>query len=183
MTYSAPMIKLSLTTRGDKKMLTFNLRNYQKSDLKDIVALFNATVQAVNKKDYSDQQIKQWIQPAPDYEQWNKVLSSTHAVVAHDRNKILGFGSVSATGEIDYLYVDKEWIGYGIGKAIAADLIDYAITTGVKNVTVHSSITAKPFFESLGFEVVEQRSNYRNGVLLLNYLMSLEVAKTTSFPF
>lgn len=156
-------------------MFTFNLENYQKSDLEEVVALFNSTVQAVNKKDYSDQQIKQWIQPTPDYDSWNKVLSSTHALVAHQRNKIVGFGNISKTGLLDYLYVDKEWIGYGIGKSLANSLIDYARKSGAKKITVYSSITAKPFFESLGFNVVEQKSNYRNGVLLLNYLMILPI--------
>lgn len=156
-------------------MFTFNLENYQKSDLEELVALFNSTVQAVNKKDYSEQQIKQWIQPMPDYDSWDKVLSSTHTLVAHQRNKILGFGNISKTGQLDYLYVDKEWIGYGIGKSLAKNLIDYASKSGAKKITVYSSITAKPFFESLGFEVVEQKSNYRNGVLLLNYLMILPI--------
>ncbi|MBO0440014.1 hypothetical protein DOK67_0001584 [Enterococcus sp. DIV0212c] len=164
-------------------MTVFNIRNYQKSDLETIIALFNNTVQAINKKDYTPQQIEQWVQLTPDYEKWHATLSSTHTIVAQNRDKILGFGNISDSGELDYLYVDKEWIGYGVGKMLATNLIDYAFKSGAKQITVYSSITAKPFFESLGFELLEQKINYRNGVLLMNYLMVIRKVEEPKAPF
>lgn len=157
--------------RGEQLMNTFNLRNYQKSDLEDIVTLFNGTVQAINKKDYTQKQIEQWMQLTPDYEKWHDELSSTYTLVAQNRTTILGFGSISDSGKLGYLYVDKKWIGYGIGKMLATNLIDHAFEAGAKEITVLSSITAKPFFESLGFDFLEQKINYRNGILLMNYVM------------
>lgn len=157
--------------RGEWIMTVFNLRKYQKSDLEDILTIFNGTVQAINKKDYTQQQIDQWVQLKPDYEKWHATLDSTYSVVALNRMEVIGFGNISDTGELDYLYVDKKWIGYGIGKMIATDLMNHALNAGAKELTVYSSITAKPFFESLGFELVEQKVQYRNGVMLMNYLM------------
>lgn len=180
------MIKLVLTNRSDEQMTVFSLRDYQRSDLEELVALFNSTVQAINKKDYTEQQIEQWVQPTPDYEKWDAVLTSTYTRVVLVGMKIVGFGNISKSGKLDYLYVSKEWIGYGAGKLLANDLIDYAFKAGAKEITVHSSITAKSFFESLGFKVVKQNNNYRNGVLLLNYLMvyAKESTPTTKFfPF
>lgn len=152
-------------------MTVFSLRKYQQSDLKDILAIFNGTVQAINKKDYTQQQIEQWVQPNPDYEKWHARLSAGYSIVALNRMEVIGFGSITDTGELDYLYVDKKWIGYGIGKMLATDLMDHALKIGKKEITVYSSITAKPFFESLGFELVQQKVQYRNGVMLMNYLM------------
>lgn len=171
MTYLFYVIKLSLMNRGEWIMTVFNLRKYQKSDLEDILTIFNGTVQAINKKDYTQQQIDQWVQLKPDYEKWHATLDSTYSVVALNRMEVIGFGNISDTGELDYLYVDKKWIGYGIGKMIATDLMNHALKAGAKELTVYSSITAKPFFESLGFELVEQKVQYRNGVMLMNYLM------------
>ncbi|MGX7244482.1 GNAT family N-acetyltransferase [Enterococcus quebecensis] len=164
-------------------MTVFNLRNYQKSDVEDIVALFNGTVQAINKKDYTQEQIKQWVQLTPDYDKWHATLESTYTMVAQNRTKILGFGNISDSGELDYLYVDKDWIGYGVGKMLAKNLIDHAFKAGAKEITVYSSITAKPFFESLGFELLEQKINYRNGVLLMNYLMVYRKEEKPKAPF
>ncbi|ALS35975.1 hypothetical protein A5819_001891 [Enterococcus sp. 7E2_DIV0204] len=152
-------------------MTVFSLRKYQKSDLENIIAIFNGTVQAINKKDYTQQQIEQWVQLSPDYDKWDAELSSSYTMVALNRMEIIGFGNISDTGELGYLYVDKKWIGYGIGKMLVQDLMDHALKAGAKELIVYSSITAKPFFESFGFEVVEQKINYRNGVLLMNYLM------------
>ncbi|EOL50003.1 GNAT family N-acetyltransferase [Enterococcus caccae] len=152
-------------------MTVFSLRKYQQSDLKDILTIFNGTVQAINKKDYTQQQIDQWVQLTPDYDQWHARLAPTYAMVALNRMEVIGFGNITDTGELDYLYVDKKWIGYGIGKMLAKDLMDHALKAGAKELTVYSSITAKPFFESLGFELVEQKVKYRNGVMLMNYLM------------
>jgi putative acetyltransferase len=165
------MIKLVLTKRSDEQMTVFNLRNYQRSDLEELVALFNATVQAINKKDYTEQQIEQLVQPAPDYDKWDAVLASTYTRIVLVGTKIIGFGNISKEGYLDHLYVSKEWIGYGAGKLLANDLIDHAFDSGAKEITVHSSLTAKSFFEKLGFRVVKQNNDYRNGVLLLNYLM------------
>lgn len=152
-------------------MTVFSLRNYQKSDLENILAIFNGTVQAINKKDYTQQQIEQLVQPKPDYEKWHARLSSSYTIVALNRMEVIGFGNITDTGELDLLYVDKKWIGYGIGKMLATDLMDHALKAGVKELTVYSSITAKPFFESLGFELMKQKVQYRNGVMLMNYLM------------
>jgi putative acetyltransferase len=152
-------------------MSVFKLRNYQQSDLNEIVSLFNATIQAINKKDYTAQQIAQWVQTTPDYDKWHETLASSYTIVAEQGTRILGFGSITESGELNYLYVDKAWIGYGIGKAIAEDLIEHATKAGAKKITAYSSITAKPFFEQLGLKVIEQKSNYRNDVLLLTYLM------------
>lgn len=157
-------------------MVTYTLDTYSQQDLQEIVNLYKSTIQAVNQKDYSYQQIKEWIGSIPSNEQWHTTLDSAHTLVARQQRKILGFGSLSTTGSIDYLFVDKSWIGYGIGKALANALITQANTTGVNHLSVHASITAKPFFESLGFTVFEPKNNYRNGVLLLNYVMVLPLA-------
>lgn len=171
LTYFYYVIKLNIVNRSEQQMNVFSLRDYQQSDLENILTIFNGTVQAINKKDYTQQQIEQWIQPEPDYVKWHRNLSSSYARVALNRMEVIGFGNITDTGELDYLYVDKKWIGYGIGKMIATDLMDHAFKAGVKEITVYSSITAKPFFESLGFELVQQKVRYRNGVMLMNYLM------------
>ncbi|MEI5993432.1 GNAT family N-acetyltransferase [Candidatus Enterococcus mansonii] len=155
-------------------MIGFKLRDYQQSDLQAMVTLFNTTVRAINKKDYTEKQIEQWIQSIPDDKKLDQTFSSSYTCIAQLGNKMLGFGSISDSGYLEYLYVDREWIGYGIGKKLATNLIDHALKAGAKKITVHSSITAKPFFESLGFVVVEQRNNYRSNVLLINYLMVYE---------
>ena len=36
------------------------IRNYQKSDLKDIIFLFRETVHNINSKDYTQEQVKIW---------------------------------------------------------------------------------------------------------------------------
>lgn len=154
-------------------MVTYSLDTYNQKDLKEIVRLYKETIQAVNQKDYSYQQIKQWLNSTPSDEQWHDILCSEHTLIARQQTKILGFGSLSASGSIDYLFVDKSWIGYGIGKVLADALITQANSTGAHHLSVHASITAKPFFESLGFTVFEPKNNYRNGVLLLNYVMVL----------
>jgi len=52
-----------------------------------------------------------------------------------------------------------------------------AVSCGINELTADVSITAKPFFEKKGYEVLKKQSVERKGVLLTNYRMR----KTTVF--
>ena len=59
--------------------------------------------------------------------------------------------------------------------AICEALERAADTAGL---TTHASITARPFFEKRGWQVVKEQQVERRGVLLTNYIMK----KTNSGP-
>ncbi len=78
----------------------------------------------------------------------------TRAAVADDA--IVGFATWLGAGdaiEIEDLFVDPQWMGQGIGRALALDLIANACARGIRRVEVTANQHALAFYEKAGFVV------------------------------
>ena len=97
---------------------------------------------------------------------------------------IIGFGDMDDTGYLDRLYVHKDYQGRGVATAICDRLEeDFCLSRGQllqnsamqkrKNdtFTTHASITARPFFEKMGYTVVKAQQVVRKGISIRNYIM------------
>jgi putative acetyltransferase len=151
------------------------LRPYAPSDCQALAELFHHTVHTVNAGDYTPEQLDAWSPGAVDLEGWNRSFLEHHTLVAEESGRIVGFGDMDGTGYLDRLYVHKDCQGRGIASAICEALERAADTAGL---TTHASITARPFFEKRGWQVVKEQQVERRGVLLTNYIMK----KTNSGP-
>lgn len=144
------------------------IRCYQSSDCKEIVALFYQTVHTINAKDYCQDQLNAW---APDHislEQWDQSLKDHNTLVAVEDGIIVGFGDIDNHGYLDRLYVHKAFQNRGIATALCNQLERFGSPSSI---VTHASITAKPFFEHRGYQVVQKQTVERNHVLLTNYRM------------
>lgn len=160
-------------------MFGITIRKYQPSDVEEIVTLFNNTVRAINQKDYTSQQINYLVKQNADHDIWNKKLSSNYTLVACKENKIISFGSISNSEDLQYLYVEKNWINYGVGKMLLQEIIQYLADTQQKAMTVDASLTAKPFFEKMGFTTNKLKNTYIEGILLSTYVMNYQIGHTS----
>ena len=151
------------------------LRPYAPSDCQALAELFHHTVHTVNAGDYTPEQLDAWSPGAVDLEGWNRSFLEHHTLVAEESGRIVGFGDMDGTGYLDRLYVHKDCQGRGIASAICEALERAADTAGL---TTHASITARPFFDKRGWQVVKEQQVERRGVLLTNYIMK----KTNSGP-
>ena len=141
------------------------LRRYKPEDLPQITKLFYDTVHTVNAEDYSEDQLNVWA-GVIDAEHWNASLLSHYSLVAVKGDTILGFGDIDHTGYLDRLYVHKDYQGQGIVSALYNKLEAFPDT---EKLTVHASITARPFFEKRGYVVVKEQQVCRQGIYLINY--------------
>ncbi|OMC75797.1 GNAT family N-acetyltransferase [Paenibacillus odorifer] len=155
-----------------------NIRAYRESDLSQIVSLFYETVHSVNKQDYSQEQLDAW---APKEEEalklntWRASLRQNITYVAEIDNIIVGFSDMTAEGHLDRLYVHKDYQGQGVASALVNKFELKAKEQGLYEMDTEASITAKPFFERLGYQVIAKQSVERKGVLLVNYRMSKKI--------
>lgn len=157
-------------------MIQVTIQPYQATALESILTLFNETVATINRQDYSEAAILQWLQPNPDYQRWQQLLTEEHTLLAYHQQQLVGFASITATGYLDFLYIHKDYVQQGIGRVLVEHLLHYAKEQAVTTISVHASITAKPFFETLGFQLVKELSQVRNGVVLTNYLLTKSLA-------
>ena len=108
-----------------------------------------------------------WASGTVDLEEWNRSFLRHHTIVAESGNEIVGFGDIDDTGYLDRLYVHKNHQGKGIA-AICGKLEEIA---GGKTISVHASITARPFFEHWGYRVIREQMVIRKGIPLTNFVM------------
>ena len=149
-----------------------HLYQYDPKYLSEIIALFNQTVQVVNRQDYSQLEIDEWAQAQPNLDEWHQRLTQTYSLVAINDGKVVGFSNIDADGQIDLLYVSSDMIRQQIDTQLLAELTNYQrhyLQTKIQS--VDASITAVPFFKKQGFKVVRKQNNYRRKQNLINYYM------------
>lgn len=130
--------------------------------------LFYDTVHEVNIRDYTAEQVNAWADGNIDLAAWDKSFTEHYTVVAEENGVIVGFGDITEGGYLDRLYVHKDYQRKGVATAICGALESYPDTD---ELTVHASITAKPFFISRWYSVVKKQEVVRRGVVLTNFVM------------
>ena len=144
------------------------IREYKSTDIGQIARLFHDTVHAVNCRDYTPEQLNAWATGRVDEDEWDAAFRCHLTYVAVEGDSVVGFGDMDATGYLDKLYVHKDRQGMGIATAIC-DRLESEVKADC--LTVHASITARPFFEKRGYKVLKRQEVERRGVRLTNYLM------------
>jgi len=144
------------------------IRPYVPTDCEVLANLFYLTVHTVNAKDYTKEQLNAWATGNIDLQEWNKSLSEHYTFVAVKNNIIVGFGDIDKSGDLDRLYVHKDYQHQGIATAIC-DKLEQAVI--VSKIITHASITAKSFFLQRGFRIVKEQQVERNEISLANYVM------------
>ena len=138
------------------------LRKYNPDDCIKLLKLFYDTVRNVNRKDYNDEQLSVW---APDN------------YLEENNGEIVGFGDIEKTGYLNRLFIHKDYQNMGIASAIVKELEKYAKKTCICTIITEASITAKPFFERLGYTLVKKQQVERIGISLTNYVMEKNILR------
>ncbi len=93
--------------------------------------------------------------------------------VAEIDGKIVGFADIQDDGYIDHFFCHNEFQGQGVGTMLM-ECLKIKIKSKEKSISriySHVSITAKPFFEKFGFNVVKQQSMKIGDQALPNCIM------------
>ena len=152
------------------------IRTYTANDCNEIIALFFNTVHAINKNDYSTQQLNAWATGKVNKLEWHNSFLEHYTIVAEINGQIVGFGDLD-NSYLDRLYVHKDYQHQGIASAITDSLEQYGRQTHHIEITTHASITAKPFFEKRGYHTLKEQQVERNGVLLTNFVMKKQLLR------
>jgi putative acetyltransferase len=151
------------------------IRQYKTEDCREIIQLFYNTVHTINRKDYNPAQLDAWASKDSNIEKWDKSLSNNYTILVESDGIITGFGDLNDTGYFDHLFVHKDFQKKGIATLIAEEIEKYAKESNITIITTEASITAKPFFEKRGYQVLQQQAVEREGQMLINFLMKKQL--------
>ena len=147
------------------------IRDFQEEDAPTLWALFFNTVRKVNRRDYTEQQVKAWAQEGFDSQLWLKKMISIQPFVAELDGVIVGYSDVQPSGLVDHFFCHHEYQGQGVGRALMTHVIRQAEAKGRDRIYSEVSITARPFYEHMGFTVVNEQQIEVRGATLTNYVM------------
>lgn len=147
------------------------IRQYKNEDCDTVAKLFYKTVHSVNAKDYTAEQLSAWANNADSLKIRRDYLLKQYTLIAEINGEIVGFGSIDKLGYLDLLFVHKDYQNQGVATALCNEL-----EKGYSDIKTYASITAKSFFESRGYVVVNELESERFGVKLKNFQMQKENA-------
>jgi len=147
------------------------VRKYINSDSIALAKLFYETIHTVNRFDYNQEQLNAWAPVKRDMHDWEKSFENKWVFVAQDELIVTGFGELEPDGHIDRFYTSKDYIAQGVGRKIFNQIESTAITHGISLLFVEASITARLFFEKMGFILIKEQVVRSRCVDFINYLM------------
>lgn len=133
-----------------------SVRQANESDIGDITQLFYDTIQNINIRDYTQEEVDDWSSWKVDIDTWLEKMHEQYFVVAKIKNKIVGFSSLAPDGYLDFMFVDKDTQGQGVASALLSEIELKAIEQNNDLIYSDVSLTAKGFFENKGFIVEKQ---------------------------
>lgn len=148
------------------------IRQANDSDVGDITQLFYDTIQNINIRDYSKEEVDDWSSWKVDIDKWLGKMQEQYFVVAMIKNKIVGFSSIAPDGYLDFMFVDKDTQGQGVASSLLSEIERKAIEQNNDLIYSDVSLTAKGFFESKGFIVERQQLKKSKKKELINFRMT-----------
>ncbi|WP_345237521.1 GNAT family N-acetyltransferase [Hymenobacter saemangeumensis] len=129
------------------------------------------TISSVCRPDYTAKQLEVWTSGVNNEQRWRDILLNQFVLVALQDTEIVGFATLDAGHYIDLLYVHKDYQRQGIAQELYTEIEKEARQQQQVELTADVSITARVFFESVGFSVINEQVVMRQGVELINFRM------------
>lgn len=147
------------------------VRTHRNGDIPYISRLYYDTIHLVNCNDYSREQIEAWAPAVPEDSFWKVRFKNYNVYVAEEDGHIVGFTELDSVGHIDCFFVHYQWQRRGVGTRLMERVVSTAKKKRIARLYAEVSITARPFFAKLGFDVVKEKQVTRRGVELAQFSM------------
>ena len=127
----------------------------------------------VNSRDYTKEETADWASCMDGRARWEKLINEMHVVVAIDATGgIAGFAAINGEGYLHSMFVHKDCQRQGVATLLLGVMEGYARNKGVGVITSEVSITARPFFERHGYDVLAEQQAQANKLRMTNYKMA-----------
>lgn len=144
-----------MNAEADQKAM---LRPMLPADVPVLAAIFQASIDELTEEDYDEGQRNAWASAAEDEAGFGKRLLASLTLVATICGAPVGFIALQGQDRLTMLYVYPRAARKGVGSLLYSAIEKLATGRGAKQLVVEASDTAKPFFESKGFEAQSRQT-------------------------
>ncbi len=155
------------------------LRPYETGDAGPLAQIYRKGVERLGPRAYRAEQVAAWLSIAPSAQDLDRIYRDGRSTrVALDRTGApIGFGDLASTGHIHFLYVDPDFAGQGIARALVADFLREARRQSLDTVFSDASELARPVFLRAGFKCIARQECKIGGIHIHNYHMCFAVSE------
>ncbi|WOG25903.1 GNAT family N-acetyltransferase [Endozoicomonas sp. 8E] len=147
------------------------IRKYKNSDANDLWEIHYNTIRNVNIQDYSQAQVEAWAPDSFDPGVWKQKMNSISPFVAEIDGEIVGYTDLQENGLIDHFFCHHRYQGKGVGRSLMEYVLKVGKSREIERFYSEVSITARPFYERLGFQVSEEQIVEIRGEKLRYFVM------------
>lgn len=141
------------------------IRKAGAEDASAVARLFHETVHRVNAADYTPSQLQAWSPRIRPDSFWRQRFRRHQVFVAVTSETVVGFVELGAEGYIEALFVHHRFQQQGVGRQLMRALFQVARAQGNVRLSADVSVTARPFFQQMGFQLARRTKRfYRNRV-------------------
>ena len=148
------------------------IRALSRADVDAVIELFRASVRIVARRDYSLDQVMAWAPDEIDAVSWAARYDTRLGWVAELDSQIVGFGELEGHEHLDMMYVHPAHQRRGVATALLRQIEAAARALGARNLLTEASVTARPFFERLGFLLIAPQTVMFRNQRFLNFRMA-----------
>jgi len=153
-----------------------HIRLATEADADRILELHVRAIREICSRDYTPEQIEAWAGPkrAAHY---LAPIRGKRLVVAEQAGRVVGMGDYHATtNEICAVYVDPDFGGQGIGRALFQAVTAALKAKGFAEAVLDASLTSVGFYEAMGCRIVGSRLHpLRPGVAIPCVRMTVQL--------
>lgn len=159
--------------------MNVTIRTFDPRDATTLYAIFFEAIRVGAAAHYSTAQRLAWAAHADMPAGWPDKLAAHDTFVAETGGEVAGFMAATPDGYIDLAFVRPRWMGRNVAQALYDCVLERAHRRGLTRLTTHASHLARPFFARQGWQVDTTENSDKNGEVLTNFAMSLDLEETT----
>ncbi|MGA2915543.1 MAG: GNAT family N-acetyltransferase [Sedimentisphaerales bacterium] len=147
------------------------IRKFRPADLNAVKRLIHNTINVCYPAIYCLEAIK-YIKNYHSRENILKGAKKGYTIVLERGDRIIATGTVIKNGYITRVFVNPKFHKHGFGRLIMEKLHTKALSAGIKTIKLDSTLTAKEFYDSLGYKTIKKTFvKVENGKKLNYYKM------------
>lgn len=152
---------------------SIHIHRAETTDIPEIATLFQSTLRCINSRDYTPEEIEDWASCGQSPEHWAELIGQLHFLLALSSDgRIIGFASIRAEdGYLHSMFVHKDRQRCGVARRLLQEIETYARRKNQLRIHSEVSITARPFFEQMGYTVQKEQKRRARERFLTNYVM------------
>ena len=147
------------------------MRKFRAGDEQELYQIFYHTIRQINIQDYSQAQVEAWAPDAIDMDFVARKYREIDPFIAIIDGLMVGYADIQPDGYIDHFFCHHQFQGKGVGRFLFARLLAQALENDLSTLHSNVSITARLFFEAMGFEVEKEQLLTMGDQQLKNFRM------------